>query len=155
MRGAINEPKGVQKPHPPIWIGGGGEKVTLKLVAKYGDACNIGGFDPEVYRHKFERGEASTARTWAATTTRSCGRARSSSISPTTRSRSTATSPACRRSCRTRSAAASSSARPETIKAKLQELVDAGVQYFIAYLFNATRLEPLQRFAAEVMPAFR
>ena len=32
--GAINEPKGVQKPHPPIWIGGGGEKVTLKLVAQ-------------------------------------------------------------------------------------------------------------------------
>src|SRR5690242_3753835 len=54
VRGAINEPKGVQKPHPPIWIGGGGEKVTLKLVAKYGDACNIGGFDPEVYRHKFD-----------------------------------------------------------------------------------------------------
>src|SRR5438105_5377119 len=53
VRGAINEPKGVQKPHPPIWIGGGGEKVTLKLVAQYGDACNIGGVDPEVYRHKF------------------------------------------------------------------------------------------------------
>jgi alkanesulfonate monooxygenase SsuD/methylene tetrahydromethanopterin reductase-like flavin-dependent oxidoreductase (luciferase family) len=34
--GPINEPKGVQKPHPPIWIGGGGETVTLKLVAKFG-----------------------------------------------------------------------------------------------------------------------
>src|SRR5437773_1837862 len=33
---------------------GGGEKVTLKLVAKYGDACNIGGIDTEVYRHKFD-----------------------------------------------------------------------------------------------------
>ncbi len=39
----INEPKGVSKPHPPIWIGGGGEKVTLKLVAQWGDACNVGG----------------------------------------------------------------------------------------------------------------
>ena len=41
--GAINEPKGVQKPHPPIWVGGSGEKVTLKLAALYGDATNFGG----------------------------------------------------------------------------------------------------------------
>lgn len=37
----ILEPKPLQKPHPPILIGGGGEKITLKLVAKYGDACNL------------------------------------------------------------------------------------------------------------------
>ena len=52
--GAINEPKGVQKPHIPLWIGGGGEQVTLKLVAQYGDACNVGGGNPEVCRHKLE-----------------------------------------------------------------------------------------------------
>ena len=43
VRGAINQPKGVQKPHIPMLIGGGGEKVTLKLVAQYGDACNVNG----------------------------------------------------------------------------------------------------------------
>src|SRR3954471_9446259 len=53
VRGAINEPKGVQKPHPPIWVGGSGEKVTLKLVAQYGDACNISAVTPEDFRHKF------------------------------------------------------------------------------------------------------
>ncbi len=53
LRGAINEPKPVQKPHPPIWIGGGGEKVTLKLVAQYGDACNFNA-DVETVRHKLE-----------------------------------------------------------------------------------------------------
>ena len=53
VRGAINEPKPVQKPHPPIWIGGGGEKVTLKLVAQYGDACNFNA-DVETVRHKLE-----------------------------------------------------------------------------------------------------
>jgi len=42
-----NEPKGVRKPHPSLWIGGGGEQVTLKLVAQYADACNVGGGDPE------------------------------------------------------------------------------------------------------------
>jgi alkanesulfonate monooxygenase SsuD/methylene tetrahydromethanopterin reductase-like flavin-dependent oxidoreductase (luciferase family) len=50
--GPINEPKGVQKPHIPLWIGGGGEKVTLKLVAKWGDACNVGGGNPDVCRQK-------------------------------------------------------------------------------------------------------
>jgi alkanesulfonate monooxygenase SsuD/methylene tetrahydromethanopterin reductase-like flavin-dependent oxidoreductase (luciferase family) len=53
IRGAINEPKPVQKPHPPIWIGGGGEKVTLKLVAQYGDACNLNA-DVQTVRHKLD-----------------------------------------------------------------------------------------------------
>ncbi len=52
VKGAINQPKGVQKPHIPILIGGGGEKVTLKLIAQYGDACNVGGGDIETIKHK-------------------------------------------------------------------------------------------------------
>ncbi len=52
LDGAINEPKGVQKPHIPLWIGGGGEKVTLKLVAQWGNASNFGGGDLEVVNHK-------------------------------------------------------------------------------------------------------
>ena len=52
VRGAINQPKGVQKPHIPLLIGGGGEQVTLKIVAQYGDACNISG-DIETIKHKF------------------------------------------------------------------------------------------------------
>jgi F420-dependent oxidoreductase-like protein len=51
IRGAINEPRGIQKPYPSLWIGGGGEQVTLKLVAQYGNACNIFG-DPEGIRNK-------------------------------------------------------------------------------------------------------
>jgi F420-dependent oxidoreductase-like protein len=43
IRDAINQPKGVQKPHIPLLIAGSGEKVTLKLVAQYGDACNVFG----------------------------------------------------------------------------------------------------------------
>src|SRR5437016_5348391 len=54
VHGAINQPKGVQKPHIPLLIGGGGEKVTLKLVAQYGDACNIGHLEPEATARKFE-----------------------------------------------------------------------------------------------------
>src|SRR2546430_1349856 len=51
VKGAINQPKGVQKPHIPLLIGGGGEKVTLRLVAQYADACNIGGDIPTI-KHK-------------------------------------------------------------------------------------------------------
>lgn len=50
--GAINEPKGVQKPHLPLWLGGGGEKVTLKLVAQFAQGCNVGGGSPDDIRHK-------------------------------------------------------------------------------------------------------
>jgi alkanesulfonate monooxygenase SsuD/methylene tetrahydromethanopterin reductase-like flavin-dependent oxidoreductase (luciferase family) len=49
---AILEPKPNQKPHPPIMIAGGGEQLTLRAVARLGDACNVGG-DPETVRHKF------------------------------------------------------------------------------------------------------
>ncbi|GCE02714.1 LLM class F420-dependent oxidoreductase [Dictyobacter aurantiacus] len=51
VQGAINQPKGAQKPHIPLLIGGGGEKVTLKLVAQYADACNVGG-DIANIKHK-------------------------------------------------------------------------------------------------------
>ena len=50
---AILEPKPVQKPHPPLMIGGGGEQLTLRAVARYANACNVGG-TPEQVRHKFD-----------------------------------------------------------------------------------------------------
>lgn len=51
----INSPQPLRRPHPPIMVGGGGEKKTLRLVAKYADACNVfagRGAGPEQVAHK-------------------------------------------------------------------------------------------------------
>ena len=51
IKDAINQPKPLQKPYPPLWVCGGGEKVTLKLLAKYGDYGNWD-VDVEGFVHK-------------------------------------------------------------------------------------------------------
>jgi F420-dependent oxidoreductase-like protein len=52
IQDAINSPKPVQQPHPPITIGGSGEKVMLKLVARFADRWNCpAGY--ESFEHKF------------------------------------------------------------------------------------------------------
>jgi F420-dependent oxidoreductase-like protein len=50
---ALNVPQPLSRPHPPVLVAGGGEKKTLRLVARYGDACNLFG-TPEIVRAKLE-----------------------------------------------------------------------------------------------------
>ncbi len=49
----LNSPQALSRPHPPIMVGGGGERKTLRLVAQYADATNVFG-GPTALHHKFE-----------------------------------------------------------------------------------------------------
>ncbi len=155
IHGAINQPKGVQQPHIPLLIGGGGEQVTLKLVAKYGDACNIEGFDPEIFRHKFDvlrqhcdtvgRNYDAILRTAHVRVGLADNDAEAEEVSRNIRGNRPLDE--YRRSI-------GLIGKSDYIAESLQKLLDAGVQYIIVYLMQAAQIEPVRRFAAEVMKHF-
>jgi len=149
----INEPKGLQKPHPPFWIGGGGERVTLRLVARWGDACNVFG-DPDTLRHKFgvlRRHCEEVGRDYEEIT-------RSTSVNVHLLEEGEDPEKATRRARGGRSyeeyAEQFRVGTPRQIVSLLEERAEAGVEYFIVYLprvaYDHTQLE---RFAEEVIPA--
>ncbi len=152
----INEPKGVQKPHPPFWIGGGGEKVTLKLVAKWGDACNLGSGDLDQFRHKLQ-----VLRQHCEDVGRNYDEiVRSTSVQVHLLDEGDdperATAQVRGRQSYEDFAKGTIVGTPDAVTARLQTLVDAGVTYFITYFPRvAYDMGQMQRFAEEIMPRFR
>lgn len=153
----INEPKGAQKPHPPLWFAGGGERVTLKLVAQWGDGSNFGAWDDlDGLRRRMD-----TLRRHCDDFNRDFDSlSRSSSINyfivenPANAERETA------------EAWAGSSfemwsrgkliGTAEQIANTMRKMVEIGVNYFIIYpprlAYDYTQL---QRFTREILPAFQ
>jgi F420-dependent oxidoreductase-like protein len=157
LRGAINEPKPVQKPHPPLWIGGGGERVTLKLVARYGDACNVGG-DAETVRHKLDvlRGHCETVGTDYERIVKSSevhailgDEAEVARVLGDTARRTGQDADAVR------SQFGPFVGPPEKVAETIQVLVDAGIEYLVVYLPNAAEGGAIKRFAEQVVPLVR
>jgi alkanesulfonate monooxygenase SsuD/methylene tetrahydromethanopterin reductase-like flavin-dependent oxidoreductase (luciferase family) len=151
----INEPKGVQKPHPPLWIGGSGEQVTLKLVARWGDACNIGG-DVETVRHKLEvlKRHCDEAGRNYDEIIKSTG----TTVHLVENSGSAEQETAQARGDKSYEEYAQNTivGTAEEVKERLQPYVDAGIDYFIVSIPRNGYDTTLQdRFAREVAPLFQ
>lgn len=151
VQGAINQPKGVQKPHIPILIGGSGEKVTLKLVAQYGDACNIGG-DIANIKHKL-----AVLRQHCETLGRDYNSIRRTTlidhcaIADTEEEAIAKLTPAERNDLATLRQN-SLIGTPEQIRQRLADYEEAGIQeIYIRFVDAATHLESLRLFAQECM----
>jgi alkanesulfonate monooxygenase SsuD/methylene tetrahydromethanopterin reductase-like flavin-dependent oxidoreductase (luciferase family) len=164
VNGAINEPKGVQKPQIPLWIGGGGEKVTLKLVAKYADAMNVTERHPDGYRHKLD-----VLRQHCENVGRNYDEIIKSAhhfitLVPPGEDPEKVTA-------RTRAQMSKSSGKevgleeyrervmtggPQEVVDNLGAIKDAGIDYFVMYFRNdLTKFDTLQLFAEEVIPHLR
>jgi len=148
-------PKPVQQPHPPIMIGGGGEKVLLRIVAEHADRWNYGGSVDE-FRQKLPRLEAHC---------RALGR--DSAAIEKSWFGNIIIEPTAERLHRRLAKRAASfggadplqgraiNGTPEQVIARLREFVAVGVTHFIAMFGRVDRLEATELFAREVIPAFR
>ncbi len=153
VQNAVNAPKPVQKPHPPILIGGSGEKVTLRICAQHAQAHNLGGGAPEqcaktlatLKRHCETLGADYTA-IWK------------TRLTPVMLADDKAETDAkVKRLCPAGASDQHFRARtlignPDQLAAQLRALADAGVESFIVSFWDVDDLTQLDRFAKEVMP---
>ncbi|GAB3425703.1 LLM class F420-dependent oxidoreductase [Flindersiella endophytica] len=150
-----NEPKGVRKPHPSFWIGGSGERVTLKLVAKYGNAANING-DTDKIKQRL-----GVLRAHCETVGRDYNEIIKSStinrVFPVAKGADLEAATARARGSVSFDEFAGSTliGTADEIASEIETKLEAGIDYLLVYIPGvAYDHEPLQRFAEEVIPRF-
>ena len=153
VAGAQCDPKPLQSPRPPIWIGGGGERKTLRVVAEHADNSNFGG-KPHEWAHKAEvlkghcaavgRDYDEITKTWSPEVF-----IRSTEAEIGTESRSFWGEPF--ESWRDGNLVGT----PEQVAEKLQTYVDLGLGGVVPWCADYPDHESMERLATEVMPAFR
>jgi F420-dependent oxidoreductase-like protein len=153
VEGAVCAPKPVQKPHPPLLIGGSGAKVTLRLTAQYAQLHNLGA------------GDVAEARRVLGLLRGHCERL-GTDYDAITKSRLTpimfADGPAdaarrLRELCPAGETEKGFRARtligtPAEVAEQLREFASAGIDYFVTSFFDPDPREPLRVLMAEVAP---
>jgi len=154
---AVCLPKPVQKPYPPILVGGGGDKM-LRVIARHADAWDCGFTDTESFKAEVSRLE---------TACREVGRSRNQ-IENTFQSRiiiAESDEAAMKRAEQWREERGGKpedpdwklaiKGSPKTCARIMRECVDAGVAHFTLLFADVASLKPLQLFAEKVIPEFR
>lgn len=158
VKGAINRPKPIQKPHPPLWIAGGGEKKTLRTVAKYGDYSNFAG-TLETFVRKSEildehceavgRNPAEIGRTVHVLITVVPDE---QSFQPTLERVAAQAGRSYEKYVASSQVAAGT---PEQVIEQLGRFKDAGCSHTIGYFYDSVWGDSIDLFATEVMPHLR
>jgi F420-dependent oxidoreductase-like protein len=153
LKNAYCNPKPIQKPHPPIMIGGSGERETLKIAAKYADACNIFGSTDTVKRKlKILRDHCkAVGRDYDSILKTRLGRIMIDKEKSAVQARA---AKAMKDVPEERVREFLTYGNPEEIKSQVESFRDAGIEYFIVSFEPRNELEALELFGREIVQKF-